>query len=63
MEYERIRWVIEETLQRQQKRKNRCGKGEEKEESGGGHSESARVKELIERVITSEAFQIVYSVM
>lgn len=35
---------------------------EEEEESGGGHRESARVKELIERVMTSEAFQIGYSV-
>lgn len=44
------------------KKKKRCEKGEEEEERGRGHRESARVKELIERVMTSEAFQIGYSV-
>ena len=39
-----------------------CGKGEEEEESGGGHRGSVRVEKLIERVITSKAFQIGYSV-
>lgn len=48
--------VKEEKAQRKQKRKKRCGKGEEELESGGGHCGSVRVKELIERVMTSEAF-------
>jgi hypothetical protein len=39
-----------------------CGKGEEEEESGGGHRGSVRVKKLIVHVITSQAFQIGYSV-
>lgn len=53
--------VEKENLKSQQKIKI-CGKGEEEEESGGGHCGSVIVKELIERVITSEAFQIGYSV-
>lgn len=39
-----------------------CGKAEEEGERGGGHRSSVRVKELIESVINSEAFQIGYSV-
>ena len=50
-----------EKVQRQQKRKG-CGEGEKEEENGGGHRGSVRVKELIGRVMTSEAFQIDYSV-
>jgi len=53
--------VKKEKAQRQKKKRKGRGEGEEEEENAG-HRGSVRVKELIERVMTSEAFQIGYSV-